>query len=94
MFFRFGADYYPKHWPESRWPRDAEMMQAAGFNVVRLGEFAWSLFEPREGVFEFDWLDRAIEVLAQFGIEVVLGTPTAIVPPSCGTHTSVWRLRT
>ena len=21
--FRFGADYYPEHWPEERWPEDA-----------------------------------------------------------------------
>jgi beta-galactosidase len=79
--FYFGADYYPEHWPEERWQEDAELMKAAGFNVVRMAEFAWSRLEPREGIYDFDWLDRAIEVLSARGIEVVLGTPTASPPP-------------
>ena len=40
-------------------------MAAAGFNTMRLGEFAWHIFEPREGTFDFDLFDRAIEVLGK-----------------------------
>jgi len=79
--FYFGADYYPEHWPEERWPEDARLMVEAGFNVVRLAEFAWSKMEPGEGKFDFDWLDRAIGILSDHGIDVVLGTPTASPPP-------------
>jgi beta-galactosidase len=79
--FRFGADYYPEQWDESRWEQDAALMQAAGFNIVRLAEFAWGKMEPRENQFDFDWLDRAIAILASHGIDVVLGTPTASPPP-------------
>ena len=79
--FRFGAAYYPEQWPEERWPEDARLMQEAGFNVVRLAEFAWAKLEPSEGRFDFDWLDRAIGLLARHGIAVVLGTPTASPPP-------------
>ena len=56
-------------------------MQEAGFNVARLAEFAWSVLEPRDGEFDFGWLDRAIAVLAQHGIQSVLGTPSATPPP-------------
>ena len=56
-------------------------MQEAGFNTVRLAEFAWSRLEPEPGRFDFDWLDRAIEILHAHGIQVVLGTPTASPPP-------------
>ncbi|MBW4022451.1 MAG: beta-galactosidase [Proteobacteria bacterium] len=77
---RFGADYYPEHWPETRWTTDARLMREASFNVVRLAEFAWSKLEPREGEFDFSWLDRAIAVLHDQGIDVVLGTPTASPP--------------
>jgi len=77
----FGVDYYPEHWPEERWSEDARLMAEAGFNVVRLAEFAWSRLEPDEGTFAFGWLDRAIEVLAAHGMQVVLGTPTASPPP-------------
>jgi beta-galactosidase len=79
--FYFGADYYPEHLPEDCWAEDARLMQEAGFNVVRMAEFAWSLLEPRDGVFDFDWLDRAITILGERGIKTVLGTPTASTPP-------------
>ncbi len=79
--FYFGVDYYPEHWPEERWPVDAGLMARAGINLVRLAEFAWSRMEPREGEVEFDWLDRAISILASHDIRVVLGTPTASPPP-------------
>ena len=79
--YYFGADYYPEHWPEERWPEDARLMKEARFNIVRLAEFAWSKMEPSEGKFDFDWLDRAIEILSTQGIKVVLGTPTASPPP-------------
>ncbi len=79
--FRFGVDYYPEHWPEERWATDARLMQEAGFNTVRLAEFAWSRLEPSPGRFDFGWLDRAIDILAAHGIEVLMGTPTASPPP-------------
>jgi beta-galactosidase len=86
----FGVDYHPEHWiypydgsaeePESRWIRDAELMLQAGFNVVRMGEFAWGLCEPEEGNYDFAWLRRAMDVMQRAGIKVVLGTPTAAPP--------------
>jgi beta-galactosidase len=55
-------------------------MRAAGFNTVRLAEFAWSKLEPSEGQFDFAWLDRAIAVLRAEGLDIVLGTPTGSPP--------------
>lgn len=75
-----GADYYPEHWPRDRWEEDAKLMNAAGFNVVRLAEFAWVFMEPEEGVFEFAWLDDALDLLAKHGISAILCTPTAAMP--------------
>ncbi|NLG49825.1 MAG: beta-galactosidase [Chloroflexi bacterium] len=75
-----GADYYPEHWPRERWETDARMMQEAGFNIVRLAEFAWINMEPQEGTFEFGWLDEALETLDRHGIRAVLCTPTAVMP--------------
>jgi len=75
-----GAAYYPEHWPEERWPEDVRLMRQAGMTVSRLAEFAWSTLEPEAGKFNFDWLDRAIELLASNGIQTILGTPTAAPP--------------
>jgi beta-galactosidase len=86
----FGVDYYPEHWmypyagtpdqPVSRWARDAELMVAAGINAVRMGEFAWGLYEPEEGKYSFDWMRQAMDVMGKHGLKVVLGTPTAAPP--------------
>jgi beta-galactosidase len=86
----FGVDYYPEQWvfpfagtsenPEAQWQRDADLMATAGFNVVRIGEFSWGLCETEDGKFDFDWLKRVMDVMAQRGIQVILGTPTAAPP--------------
>ncbi len=92
--FYFGVDYYPEHWPEERWAEDARLMAEAGFNIVRLAEFAWSRMEPKEGSYDFDWLDRAISILASHDIGIVLGTPTASPPPWLMTkHPDIFRVR-
>ena len=78
--FLLGAPHYPEHVDESYWERDAERMAAAGFNTVRMGEFAWHIFEPREGQFDFDHFDRAIAVLGRHGIKTIMCTPTATPP--------------
>ncbi len=75
-----GVCYYPEHWPESWWERDAREMREAGITFVRIAEFAWSRIEPEPGRYEWDWLDRAIAVLGEAGLRVVLGTPTATPP--------------
>ncbi|HLI03724.1 MAG TPA: beta-galactosidase [Terracidiphilus sp.] len=76
-----GAAYYPEWWPEPEWEVDFRQMHELGINAVRMGEFAWAKFEPSEGRFEFDWMDRAIEIAQRYGIGVILGTATASVPP-------------
>ncbi|MFK7834978.1 MAG: beta-galactosidase [Sulfitobacter sp.] len=75
-----GVCYFPEHWPEDMWAEDAARMVAAGISWVRIGEFAWSRLEPTPGAFEWDWLDRAIEVLAHAGLKIILGTPSATPP--------------
>ena len=77
----YGVQYYPEQWPEERWPIDAAMMQRAGVNTVRMGEFAWSAYEPREGELHFDWMDRAIRLLNEHGIQVIMCTCSRTPPP-------------
>ena len=75
-----GAAWYPEQWPESRWDADLALMQKAHMHVVRVGEFAWTALEPSEGHYDFDWLERAINLAGRHGISVVLGTPSAGPP--------------
>jgi beta-galactosidase len=86
----FGVDYYPEQWvypyggtaenPEAQWEQDVELMVKAGINVVRVGDFSWGLCEPKDGQFDFGWLQRVMDLLGRSGIQVVLATPTAAPP--------------
>ena len=75
-----GTAWYPEQWPRARWEQDLSLMEAAHINVVRVAEFAWSALEPRDGQFDFSWLDSAIAQASHHHIRVVLGTPTAAPP--------------
>ncbi|ACZ31169.1 Beta-galactosidase [Xylanimonas cellulosilytica DSM 15894] len=76
----YGGDYNPEQWPEEVWEQDVALMKEAGVNLVSIGIFSWALLEPRDGEFDFAWLDRLIELLHSHGIRVDLGTPTASPP--------------
>lgn len=78
--FTFGVDYYPEHWPKERLETDVSLMKEIGIEVVRMGEFSWSRFEPEEGRYKFQWLDEAIGKLGENGISTIIGTPTAAPP--------------
>ncbi|WP_321866388.1 beta-galactosidase [Paraburkholderia tropica] len=77
---QIGVCYYPEQWPRTMWADDARRMAELGISHVRIAEFAWSRMEPRKGVFDWTWLDEAIETLAARGLKLVLGTPTASPP--------------
>lgn len=76
----FGGDYNPEQWPRATWDEDVRLMREAGVNLVSVAIFSWALIEPREGEFDFGWLDEAIELLHANGIAVDVGTPTASPP--------------
>lgn len=78
--FELGVCYYPEQWPEKMWDEDFRRMVETGFTIVRMGEFAWSIFEPEEGNYQFGLFDRAIDLAHSHGLKVVLGTPTATPP--------------
>jgi beta-galactosidase len=75
-----GVCYYPEHWPEAWWAEDARRMRELGIGFVRIGEFAWSRYEPSRGKFDWGWLDRAMDALGKASLKIVLGTPTATPP--------------
>ncbi|WP_435176700.1 beta-galactosidase [Halorussus sp. AFM4] len=75
-----GVCYFPEHWPSDRWERDVELMAEAGLEYVRMAEFSWGRVEPARGEFDFEWLDEAVELVGEYGMEAVLCTPTATPP--------------
>jgi beta-galactosidase len=77
----YGAAYYHEYMPEERLEKDVELMKKAGVTVVRIGESTWSSWEPRDGQFEYGYIDRVVEAMHKAGIKVILGTPTYSIPP-------------
>jgi beta-galactosidase len=76
----YGVAYYPEYMPRDRLDQDVELMHKAGISVVRVGESTWSSWEPREGDFQFAWMQRVLDRLQQAGIKAILGTPTYSIP--------------
>jgi len=77
----YGGDYNPEQWPREVWDEDVRLMAEAGVNLITLGVFSWALLEPREGTYEFGWLDDVLDRLHDGGISVDLATATASPPP-------------
>ena len=75
-----GTYYYPEHWDESQWERDLKQIKELGFEFVHYAEFAWAQLEPSEGVYNFDWLDRAVDLAGKNGLKVIMCTSTATPP--------------
>jgi beta-galactosidase len=76
----YGASYYHEYMPYERLEKDVELMEKAGITFVRVGESTWGVMEPRDGEFDFAWLERVIDRLHKAGIKVILGTPTYSIP--------------
>ncbi len=77
----YGVAYYHEYMPYERLDKDIELMTRAGITVVRVGESTWTSWEPRDGEFRFDWMDRIVDKMHAAGIKVVMGTPTYSIPP-------------
>jgi Beta-galactosidase len=78
--FLYGVVYYPEQWPETQWNSDLARIVQTGMNVVRMGEGAWSVWEPEEGRYDFALFDRALELCQRHGLKAIMGTPTYTPP--------------
>ena len=78
--FAYGGDYNPEQWPQDVWQEDVALMRRAGVNSVNLGVFSWGLLEIADGVYDFGWLDRIMDLLHENAVGVNLATPTAAPP--------------
>lgn len=78
--FLHGGDYNPDQWTPDVWEEDMRLMKLAHCNAMSVGIFAWAALEPAEGQFNFDWLDRVMDMLAENGAYAVLATPSGARP--------------
>ena len=76
----YGADYNPEQWPTSLWTEDMRLMQLAHVNMVSINIFSWAILEPHPQEYQFETLDRVMDMLAEHGIAADLATATASPP--------------
>lgn len=77
-----GADYNPDQWqdcPEVL-EEDMRLMKEAGCNIMSIGIFSWAMLEPEDGVYDFSYLDKTMNMLAENGIYACLATPSGARP--------------
>ena len=75
-----GVYYYPEAWNPDQWDRDFKKMEDMGFEFTHMAEFAWAQMEPTEGVYDFKWLDKAVELAAKHNLKVIMCTSSATPP--------------
>ena len=77
-----GGDYNPDQWIDTPeiWDEDMRLMNLAHVNSATVGIFSWSMLEPEEGVYNFDFLDKILDKLHENGKEVILATPSGARP--------------
>ena len=76
----FGGDYNPEQWPEDIWLEDMRILNLADINSATINVFSWDKLQPSENEYNFEQLDRIIELLTKHNYEIVLGTSTAALP--------------
>ncbi|GAB6167951.1 beta-galactosidase [Clostridium carnis] len=77
-----GADYNPEQWIDvpGIWGEDVRLMKLSHSNVVAVGIFSWTMLEPEEGKFNFEWLDEVMDLMHKNGNHVILATPSGAKP--------------
>ncbi len=77
-----GGDYNPEQWKDTPeiWQEDMRLMKLANCNTMSVGIFSWAVLEPEEGVFDFSFLDTAMDNIAKNGGKAVLATPSGARP--------------
>ena len=77
-----GGDYNPDQWIDTPeiWDEDMRLMNLAHVNSATVGIFAWGMLEPEEGVYNFEWMDKLLDLLHENGKDVILATPSGARP--------------
>lgn len=76
----YGGDYNPNQWPEAVWKEDMELFDKARINSATINVFSWAKLQPSEERYDFEELDKVIEMLGKNHKDIVLATSTAAMP--------------
>ena len=66
----YGGDYNPEQWDEATWEEDMRLFKLAGIDILTLNVFSWAAIQPSEDTYDFDRLDRIMELVRKNGMKV------------------------
>ncbi len=77
-----GADYNPEQWIDVNgiWEADMRLMKLSRCNVMSVGIFSWANYEPDEGEYDLEWMQRVLDMLHDNGVHAILATPSGAKP--------------
>lgn len=76
----YGGDYNPEQWPEETWAEDMRLLKLAHIDTLTLNVFSWASLQPDENTYNFQKLDKIMELVKENGLNVCLATSTAAHP--------------
>lgn len=76
----YGGDYNPEQWDEATWQEDMRMFKLAHIDTVTLNVFSWAALQPAENTYNFEKLDKIMEMVKENGLKVCLATSTGAHP--------------
>ena len=76
----YGGDYNPEQWPEESWEEDMRLFKLAGIDEVTLNVFSWAALQPSKDTYNFEKLDKIMDLVEANGLKVFLATSTAAHP--------------
>ena len=77
-----GGDYNPEQWIDNSEiiNRDFTLFKQSKINTFTIGIFSWAKIEPKEGVYDFEWLDNIFDRVEQQNGNIILATPSGARP--------------
>ena len=86
----YGGDYNPEQWPEEIWEEDMRLFKLAGIDEVTLNVFSWAALQPSEDTYNFEKLDKIMDLVEANGLKVFLATSTAAHPAGWRNATQIF----
>ncbi len=77
----YGGDYNPEQWPEKIWHEDMILFKKAKIDVVTLNVFSWATLQKSDNEYDFEKLDKIMELAYRNNLKVCLATSTGAHPP-------------
>jgi len=76
----YGGDYNPEQWSEDVWEEDMRMFRLAHIDTVTLNVFSWATLQTDENTYNFEKLDKIMDLVEKNGLKVCLATSTGAHP--------------